>query len=167
MEKKGQILNFQAISQSRTAEPVRASQGSTPVRLRASRILTKPSDIKQWGVVAEILEDLDWDTGKILISSAKEKEDVVDTVELTAPVGGIAGKAGNLVIGPDSVQYWQDKGSVLVTKRLPTQGDQNQLEEIIPEQTEKVRLIEEVGIFPDQTANPFLKVPADLKKEAA
>ncbi len=164
MEKKG-IINFQAISQNRAVEPAQVTQSPAPIRIRASRILTRLSEIPIYGKLARILENLKWDTAKILIGSAKEKEDVVETVELTAPVGGIAGKTRELIVTPDSVQHWQDKGSVLITKRLPTEGDPNQ---VIPasNQTEKIKLIEEVGIFPDQSANLFLKAPADLKKAA-
>ena len=169
--KKGQIINFQTITGARIPEPVEIPQGTSLATIRNSRILTSLSDIGQWGRVAAIIDRLNWPV-EILIRSAIERGDVVESVEAIAPLKDTKGQVGELIIGPDSVQLWQEKGHVLITGRLPVQTAENTQKSTVissvnqPNQPKETRVIESVGVFADQTSNPYLQAPADLKKAA-
>ncbi|MBI2018684.1 hypothetical protein HYS96_03150 [Candidatus Daviesbacteria bacterium] len=152
---KGQIINFQTITSARVPEPAEIPQGTSLATIRNSRIFTSSSDLGQWGRVAAIIDRLNWPVG-ILVRSAIERGDTVESVEVTAPLKDTEGKVGELIIGPDSVQLWQERGHVLITGRLPEQTAISSVNQH-PNQPKEAT---------DQTSNPYLQAPAVLKKAA-
>lgn len=193
MERQGQIVFSptvpQAFNEAFEKEPAYKTDPTAPVPTIYTRILAPSSpDVEQYGRVAESLNALGWDNAEeILINSAKERADIVESIEFVAPLKDMGNKVGELIISPGSIQWWRAKGPILITNKLPIQPNQGRqvivgqsVQENAVDQTEKVRVIESVGIFTnqasqlpqatfeiaDQEKNPYLLAPAKLNKAA-
>lgn len=159
MERRGQIINFQAPAEINSRPPKPAQL----IRAEVTKITTKPYDLDQWErfdrarKIARLPRSLLVNTGEEIGNSVEEA-----VITLSVDASLLESMTEEPIRGDNFYISWEETGNVLITSQIPNpQSEPN----IIPTPQE-VTVLEGVGIFADQTNNLFLSAPAKLKKAA-
>lgn len=166
----GQITNFKAPS--KRVESQLSVTGGEVTRFKFSKILTNITEIPQYSRTGKALMVAGMSL-EHLVSAAEDKGDKVERIELDAELHDLHGKVGEIIESADRFQAWQENGEVLVTRQLPVSISEPEIILFENPQAQKIGVVEGVGVIANQPnqanqpeTNPYLQVPADLKKAA-